>query len=278
MTLPVALIISHASLACPPEIADRVALTSEDIFNEADVYTDQIFDLGDAVAETLVFPYARCFVDVNRPNDTALVDHPGLWRSGDGIIKRQTSYGVPVFKPGMQPDEAFEQTLIGTYWQTWHAQLERIANDPRIKLVIDCHSMAAQGPSHYSDPGALRPRTTVSNMGDAAGELESLRNRLTAPPALTRTFGRLLGEAVAGFEPLTPVGIPNLLNTPFWGGWNVWSHGGTRQPWLMIEFNRGLYVGEQTAASPVRPPDQVRIAALRQSFRKALRALVADAL
>lgn len=264
--LPIAIINAHGALACPPELEGRHALTPEQVFNEADAYAGDLFDFHDDVLHWISFPYARCFLDVNRPNDNTLVDHPALWRAGDGIVKRQTSYGVPVFKPGQQPDAREEQALIDTHWRAWHAQLEAVANDPRVKLVFDCHSMAAHGPSHYSDPGALRPRAQVANLGDANAEVEALRGMLSAPAAMTREFSRLLGDAMARLDTLVSAGEPCRINAPFWGGWNVWGHGGTRQPWLMIEINRALYVGAQHSDAPVRPPDHPRIAAIRDAI------------
>jgi N-formylglutamate deformylase len=274
-TLPIAIILAHGALACPLELQNRHALTSEQVFNEADAYTDDIFDFGAEVLQTVRFPYARCFIDVNRPNDDTLVAHPQLWRAGDGVVKRQTSYGVPVFKPGAQPDAAFEQALIERYWRSWHAQLEAAANDSRIKLVIDCHSMAAAGPSHYSDPGALRPRMQVANLGGLDAEREPLRNAISAEPALTRRFAELVGAASAALPALIPVGEPCRINAPFWGGWNVWAHGGKKQPWLMIEVNRGLYVGAQSSDTPIVPPNAAAIAGIRAALRQAITALVA---
>ncbi|MCL4264032.1 MAG: hypothetical protein KJ069_12485 [Anaerolineae bacterium] len=55
-----------------------------------------------------------------------------------------------------------------------------------------------------------------------------------------------------------------MANQPFWGGWNLWAHGHTRQPWLMIELNRALYIGYQQDDSPIVPPDPARIALLRE--------------
>ncbi len=72
-TLPIAVIVPHAGLDIPPEMADRLALSEVDIFNEADIYTDFIFDYRDRVSHWLRFPYARVLIDVNRPDQADLL-------------------------------------------------------------------------------------------------------------------------------------------------------------------------------------------------------------
>lgn len=263
--LPIAIISPHGGLAIPDELNGRIALTPEQIFNEADAYIDDIFNFADDVLYYETFPYARCILDMNRPANSAL-HH----RQGDGVVKRITSYGDPVYHPRLEPDEQFEQYLINQHWQLWHDKLNVIANDPRIKLVIDCHSMASEGPATYDDPGNLRPRVSVSNMGDIYGNVYPPRGRISASAELTTTLAESIGDRLSDIAALTEVGVYTAVNTPFWGGWDVWQHGGYQQPWLMIEVNRGLYVGQQTAVSPIVPPDPIKITALRQRIWDAI--------
>jgi N-formylglutamate deformylase len=178
---PIAIISPHGGLAIPPELDGRVALTAEQIFNEADAYADEIFDFRDRVLYFETFPYGRALLDVNRPADPALVHRPG-----DGFVKRKTGYGDPVFHPGLEPDAELEQMLIDRYWRSWHDRLQRIERDTRVKLVLDCHSMAAVGPTAYDDPAKLRPRVEAANLGDESGNIDPLRGRLSAPADLFR--------------------------------------------------------------------------------------------
>lgn len=267
--LPIAIVSPHGGLAIPKELNGRIALTPEQIFNEADAYVDDIFNFADKVLYYETFPYARCILDMNRPANSAL-HH----REGDGVVKRITSYGDEVYHPRMEPEENLEQYLINQYWQTWHDKLNTIANDPRVKLVIDCHSMASEGPSHYDDPGQLRPRVEVANMGDMYGNIYPPRERISASSELTIAFAEALGEHLKAIPALANMGTYSAVNSPFWGGWDVWEHGGYQQPWVMIELNRGLYVGSQTAVSPVVPPDPILIAQLRQHIWEAILEIV----
>lgn len=260
--LPIAIVLPHPGRDIPPELSGRIALTPEQIFNEADVYTDLIYDFQDQVLHWVRFPYARAILDMNRPDD------PNQTRPGDGIVKRQTSYGDPVFRPGHEPDPALERTLIDRYWRPWHQQLAAIAADKRVKWVIDAHSMAAIGPGNYDDPGRTRPRVSAANFGNEQGEAGPFP--LTAPPSFVRTLATRLGEALADLPGLAPTGRDFAINSPFYGGYDLQAHGSQPQPWLMIELNRALYIGEQEGNSPIVPADPGRIQLLRQRIWQTL--------
>lgn len=267
--LPIAIISPHSALAAPPEVAGRLALTETQIFNEADVYVDLIYDYRDRVHTWLSFPYARAIVDMNRSREAAKE------RPGDGIVKRQTSYGAPAYFAGHEPDAAFEEKLITTYWQPWHDQLQAIAHDPSIKLVVDCHSMAAIGPTTYGDPNQVRPRAAICNMGNLDGELFSPAEPLTASPALTRFFAERLAAHLGDAPTLAPTGPAAAMNTPYRGGWDIAGHARAGQPWFMLEINRALYVGRQDSASLPTPPHLAYIADLRERLWRAISEVVA---
>ena len=268
--LPIAILLPHCGLDVPRELLGRVSLNACDLFNEADIYTDLIYDFRDEVACWLTFPYARAMIDVNRSTGH---NHS---RPGDGIVKTQTSYGIPVHHPGQAPGAELEHSLIDRYWRPWHQQLATLAADPRIRLVIDCHSMAATGPGHYDDPGARRPRACVANLGDHLAEPALGRRHPTAPPALARDFAAKLGRGLADLPTLAPASRDVGINTPFAGGWNIWAHAGKSvfghppQVWLMVEVSRGLYVGPQACDSPVRPPNRPLIDTLRARLWQAI--------
>ncbi len=268
--LPIAIILPHASVETPPELEGRLAIDENDIFNEADIYTDLIFDFRDQVTHWLRFPYARALIDVNRPDDPSM-----LKRVGDGVIKDVTSYGRAVFKPGQRPDLAEERELVHRYWQPWHQQLAAIADDPDIKLVIDAHSMAARGPRKYDPQEQLRPRACVSNLGDAAGRPNGLADTTMAVASL-RFLGQEIGQRFARLDALCEYADPGpvVLNTPYRGGWDLKAHGlGSRQPWAMIEVSRAMYVGYQDESTPARPPRTDEIGRLREALWEAIAGL-----
>ena len=267
--LPIAIIIPHGGLAIPPELEGRVALTPEQIFNEADAYVDEIFGFRDRVLHLMTFPYARGILDVNRPDDASL-HH----RLGDGALKLQSSYGVPVFHKGQEPDVELVNTLITKYWRPWHEKLTAIVDDPDVKLVIDCHSMAAMGPDAFDDPSALRPRVSSSNLGDERGEGRESWGHITAAPAATRFFGERMAELLADIPDLTETGAPYAINAPYLGGWAMRLYGGVYRPWLMVELSRGLYIGKQDSDTPIVPPNQALLKAIGDRVWQAIEAVL----
>ena len=267
--LPIAIILPHGGLNIPPELAPCVALTPAQIFNEADAYVDEIFAYQDRVLHWLNFPFARGIIDVNRPDDASL-HH----RLGDGAVKGQTSYGVPVFREGLTPNVETVNGLIATYWRPWHEKLAAIVADTAVKLVVDCHSMAAAGPAAYDDPHALRPRVSVSNLGDAQGEPRENWAHISAPPEAARFLGQRLGELLADVPDLAATSVPYALNQPYLGGWGMRLYGGSYKPWLMIELNRALYIGPQSSDSPIVPPDHALLARLRGRIWQAIEEVV----
>lgn len=265
-TLPIAVIVPHAGLDIPPEMADRLALSEVDIFNEADIYTDFIFDYRDRVSHWLRFPYARVLIDVNRPDQADLLPRPG-----DGIIKTQTSYGVHLFEKGHEPDHKLKRQLIDRYWRPWDQKMAEIAADPSIKLVVYPHSMAAQRPSTYSDQiMQARPRCCVCNMGDNQGEIEATRARVSIDPSLTRSFAVNWGDLLQDVPTLGPTDGTAGINQPFWGGWQLWAHSNKAQPWIMIELSRALYLGDQSSDSPICPPNWSAIQLIRERTWQAI--------
>jgi N-formylglutamate deformylase len=248
--LPIAIIVPHGGLAIPPELEGRIALTPEQIFNEADAYVDEIFNYQDRVLHWLNFPYARGILDVNRPDDASL-HH----RLGDGAVKTISSYGVPIFYEHQEPDVGLVNTLIARHWRPWHEKLTTIVADSAVKLIVDCHSMAAEGPTAYDDPASLRPRVSSSNLGDERGEPRESWGHITAPPAATRYFGERLGELLADIPDLAEPGAAYAINSPYLGGWGMRLYGGAYKPWLMVELSRGLYIGKQESDSPIVPPN-----------------------
>lgn len=269
MTLPIAIILPHAGLKTPQELVGRVALTEPHIFNEADIFTEELFNYRDQVLHWVSFPYARAIIDVNR------AEEPSLSRPGDGIVKRQTSYGVSVYHPGQEPDAEMERLLINRYWRPWHEKLAAIAGDTRVKLVLDCHSMAAIGPSAYTDanPNQVRPRVSISNLGDWDGDARTPDQRISADPHVTRMLAVQLGKNLDNAPTLASVGARSAVNTPYIGGYDIAAHGGRTQPWLMLEVNRALYVGTQSSDTPVTRPNLGLIDNLREKIWQAIQSV-----
>jgi formiminoglutamase len=92
----------------------------------------------------------------------------------------------------------------------------------------------------------------------------SNRDGGTAPVELLE---QLAAAMAAAFEvPLEAIG----LNDPFKAGYITQRHGGGRLPWIQVEMNRSLYLGEPWFDRDTLQVDAGRIAELRDRFRGAL--------
>lgn len=284
--LPVILSRPHGGLTVPPEIATRLQIDATTLYNECDLWVDQLYDFAhpsiasepgnQPVSDVLAvvdMPIARVFVDANRP--------PNDLHDPDGPIKTTTSYGESIYRTPLTPEA--QGYLRATYWQPFHTALEQAwkQHAAKCKLLLDCHNMAQIGPSAYGDPGAARPLVCLANLGDANGEQLTADDPVSCPPGLLRQAGQLAKETFSGLILLDP-SIPSppivRLNVPFRGGYIVRrlrDLAGPTVPMIMIEVNRGLFVGRQHSRTPIAPPNKAIIQDLRQRLFQWTKALLA---
>jgi N-formylglutamate amidohydrolase len=139
--IPVLISIPHGGTNTPPELIDRTCILPEDIFDDIDPFTREIYDLEPWVVEVMDTDIARAFVDLNRAPD----DFPP--KNPDGIIKSMTCYKKPIYIKEKEPDEPLIQTLIDGYYLPYHRKIQEITSQNKeLKLALDCHSMAVESP------------------------------------------------------------------------------------------------------------------------------------
>jgi len=284
-SLPVVQSIPHAGLAVPPTLSERLAIDDVTVYNECDLWNEQIFDFahpslaqaGQSLA-VVEMPIARVLIDANRPPDS--LEDP------DGAVKSQTSYGDPIYRLPLARDE--QTALLDEHWRPFHDALDSALrrHAGQTKLFLDCHNMAQHGPSAYGDPGQVRPLVCIANFGDARGDYRPSNGPLTAPAAFVRQAGKLAAEIFGDLTLLEPdPGYPAPvvgLNLPFRGGYilrhycdqSYQSAIGSNYAGLMVEVNRGLFVGDQSTRTPIQPPNQERIAAVRERLLRWLYAIL----
>ena len=273
--LPLIVSLPHGGLDLPSEVQGRLAIDATTIYNECDLWVDQLFDFahpdlagpnrpGRGVLAQVSLPIARVLIDANRAPDD--LTNP------DGPVKTQTSYGQTIYRvPLTQTDQVL---LRQRYWQPYHDQLTQAvqAQSGNVKLFLDAHNMAQLGPSAYGDPGRPRPLICLANFGDERGESRPSIGWTSCSPALLRAAGEIAGELFSDLVLLEPTASapPTVaLNQPFHGGYILARYAQPNQaqpnpPGIMIEINRGLFVGNQQTDTPIQPPNQERITALRQ--------------
>ncbi len=265
--LPLLLCIPHAGLDVPSEVESRLAINPTTIYNECDLWADQLYDFSEAhaVLARVTMPIARVLVDANRPSND--------WDNPDGAVKTQTSYGEQVYRKPLALTE--RRLLQRRYWQPMHQRLHAAIRQhaAATMLFLDCHNMAQVGPDAYGDPGAQRPYICLANLGDSRGEEKRDGSQLSCSPELIRAAAVVAQELFTDLELLQPDATSAdivAINRPFAGGFILREAAamlaavkGTPVPSIMIEVNRGLFVGRQNPDTPITPPNYPRIAAVR---------------
>ncbi len=278
--LPIIQSIPHAGFGVPYEVVDRLQLSARDIYNDCDLWADQLYDFahpdlaagkgesnaGRGTLAVVTMDIARVLIDVNRKPDDL--------QDEDGMVKTQSSYGVSNYSRAPAKDEVV--ALRQRYYAPYHRRLEAAltAHQDRTLLLLDCHNMAQIGPDAYAKAGKPRPLICLANLGDVRGEQKSGGVAVTCAPSILRAAGEIAEELFKEMpllEPDAPVSTVGL-NRPFAGGYIIrrYTQGqrqaspvATAPASIMIEVNRGLFVGRQSASTPVAPPNLERIAAVR---------------
>lgn len=253
--LPILISVPHGGTETPAEVSDRVIATREDIFDDSDACTSDIYALEGEVAHFVSTPIARAFVDLNRAPDDRPPANP------DGVVKSETCYGRPIYDPAKPLTDRDAEVLLERYYFPYHARLEEASRDEGIRLALDCHSMAAVPPPTSPDFGQPRPLICLSN-----------DDGRTSPPVMIEQ----LAEALAGALEIPRSEI--WLNRPFKGGYITRSHGGGRVPWIQLEMNRSLYLAEPWFVRSDLRVDPSRLAELRSRIAGALRATAQSAM
>ncbi len=207
MKLPFLVSVPHSGLSVPREVQDICILTPEQIYDDSDGGAAEIYyDLENSVEAFLSSDVARAIVDLNRAADD--------FRK-DGVIKTHTCYDIPVYNEF--PSQELINQLLADYYHPYHQQLEVLSENSKVKVGIDCHTMAAVGPPIGPDSGKERPLVCISN---ADGTCPDER----------------LVELAKCFQKVFPNEKVNI-NNPFKGGYIIRNYcAGT--PWLQIELSR----------------------------------------
>lgn len=245
--LPVLLSIPHSGLYTPRELIDRTYIENDDLLDDSDAFTREIYDLGKKVKHVVATDIARAFVDVNR----APSDRPPA--NPDGVVKDTTCYGCPIYIPGREPDAGMVKKLLKRYYYPYHARLRQALKNPSLELALDCHSMASIGPAISPDAGQERPAICLGNLHGKTCSREMLHK---LADSFRLAFS--LGEDEVG------------INQPFAGGYIARSSGTRSTPWVQVELNRNLYLREPWFDRRQLTVEKGRLRELNSMFETAL--------
>lgn len=253
-TMPFLISIPHGGTKMPPELKDRVVITAHDLFDDSDSFTQEIYDIGDAVVKVLKFNTARAFVDAGRALNQMPPHFP------DGLVKSSTCLLKPIYAAGKHPDSSLRKVLVEKYYQPYHEELKIWAHYEHIKLGLDCHSMLPVAPDISPDPGQKRPLINLGNLeGRASPEIlvKILRKRFQ------RVFNLSSNDVT--------------INQPFKGGYITQTYAHKPIPWIQIEMNRSLYLDEKYFDRKTLKIDPIRLGELNTLFLRVLKEFYADA-
>ena len=242
---PLLISIPHGGWKIPEEIKDLVILSEEDIFNDSDPYTIDIYDIKDKAVKVLKTEIARAFVDLNRSPDDLPPKNP------DGVVKTKTCYGVPIYKKPL--DKKTIKVLLEKYYFPYHKQIEEILKSNKIKIAFDCHSMASVAPEISPDIGQRRPTICLGNVKGKSCDY--------------KTTEKLREAFIEAFN------LPSeevTINRPFSGGYITKKYGNNPVPWIQIELNRNLYLKEPWFDQKTLKVKKDRIIQLKSMFIKAI--------
>ncbi len=249
--------IPHGGEVIPTEVQDRVAITRRDVLYTGDPLTRRIYDFGDRAAACVSTDIARVIVDMNRAPYYAPFMNP------DGIVKRVTSEGIPIYREGRYPDRTLILTLLKRYYYPYHQSLNAALGTGEIRLALDCHSMLPYPPPLSTEPPGPRPLFCLSNGGDSTGR-PTRHGIVTCPPDRLTALAEAFRDEFAGEGEIA-------LNRPFRGGFISQAHYRHRRiPWVQIEMNRRLYENDATDDPASVQPDEAVIRRLRRRIFSAL--------
>lgn len=211
MKLPILLSVPHAGWKIPPEVQDICILTKKDILEDGDSGAAEIYyPLQKEVEAFVTTDIGRALVDMNRAEDD-------FWK--DGVVKTHTCWDVPVYARYPSPETISK--LIRNYHTPYHTQLSELAK--KVKIGIDCHTMAAVAPPVAPDSGKERPPVCLSNAED------------TCPYEWLESLARLLSQSLD---------LPISINNPFKGGYIIRSHA-IEIPWIQLEYSRATFLSDK---------------------------------
>ncbi len=255
--LPILIIIPHGGYSVPEELAGLTLAGKNELFFEADTCANEIFSFDDAVTASIDSYVSRLFVDLDRPS---LLLPPA---SDDGVIKKETSSGKPLFPPDVFPDEISISNILKRYYFPFYRTIEKILSTGEIKLILECHTMMPVGPPGSPDPGKPRPIISACNVTDADGKnLKTCNEELLRGilEAMKKNFSGETSTVAPRFTGNIPLFRGNLLKTFGVGG----------IPMLRLSVSRSLFLNEAHFNFDYLRVDNLRISDIRDRLQSSI--------
>jgi len=219
MKLPILICIPHSSVYVPKKIRQGFLLTSHEIASYSDLYTDEIFNIPNVYK--VKCDVSRLVCDPNRaPDDIISEAH----LSTDGVVIQIAEDLKQIYKIGRNPTIESVEKRLKKYHDTFHEKIDKML--PKIKFLIDGHSLKSIGPPTKPDAGKKRADIVLGN-----------RSYTTCSREHTFFFKRFFEKH----------GFSVAINDPYSGKYILGYHCSRKHlPGIQIEINRKRYMDEKS--------------------------------
>jgi N-formylglutamate deformylase len=194
---PLLISVPHCGTFIPPDIAARMTPAALAV-PDTDWHVEKLYDFAPALGAGLITAtHSRYVVDLNRdPSGKPL--YPGADNSE--LVPLRTFASDPIYRAGLEPDDAEIAARRQTYWQPYHdriaQELARLRARFGVAILWDGHSILSEVPRFFEG------RLPDFNLGTAKGR--------SADADLTAAVVAVLRGAG---------GFTSILNGRFTGGY-----------------------------------------------------------
>ncbi len=239
---PILITIPHCSTFVPADLRRLIMLRDSQINKMCDPFTDMIFDIPRAyVVKARI---SRLVTDLNRAPDD-IESEAKLSKAG--VVVSIDLDGNPIYKT--PPSMEMVMDRVSKYHDSFHDKIDEIK--PKVKFLIDGHSLRNIGPSTRRDAGKERADIILGN-----------RDYTTCSRHITQRIKKF-------FEAR---GFNVKINDPYKGAYLIGYHCGRKGlPGIQIEVNEKLFMNEKT-----RRPYNRKIVELRKVMALLVREIAAE--
>jgi len=239
------IIIPHGGWRVPEELSGNEAVSRFDLFIQSDTCANDLFNFGDRVAGTIDTDVSRLFIDLDRP-------YTALPPNKNGVIKKMTLYGKPIFREDLFPDEIAISNMLQRYWFPFHDAVKKIVSSGGIRLILECHTMMAVGPEISRDPGKPRPIVMLEHITETRGAPVK-----TCDSGLVTGMMEQMKKALSGEE--NTIAEKFVVSDQPSGGFILGNYGTSAIPMIRLGISRALFLNDTYFSYEYLRVDELRI-------------------
>jgi len=245
---PVVLGLPHTGTWLPDDVRERLTPVGRALA-DTDWHVHALYAGLLPGATTVRATFHRYLIDANRSPDGASL-YPG--QNTTGLCPVISFDGVPIYRPGQEPDADDIAARRATWHAPYHAallaELDRVRDRHGVAILYDCHSIRSRVPFLFD--GRL-PDLNVGTDGGASCDPR------------VETAAMRTAEAAEGYDA--------VLNGRFRGGWTTRHYGRPDEGVhaIQMEIAQATYMDE----APPWTFDAERAARLRPHLARILKAL-----